>query len=529
MQRPILVLALLAACAGAPPTRLYTPEQNYSTVAVNGIKLAYFASGDPKHPLVILLHGFPDTPHAWDEIRPALAESGYYVVAPFLRGYAPSEIPGEDAYDARTLGRDVLDLIAALGKQSADVVGHDWGAMAAYSAAAQEPRRIRKLVTMVIPHPANIKARLRDARRLRHFLALRRRHADRKFASDDYAGVDELYARWSPTWRSTPADREPVKNTFAARGSLHGALGYYRDLSRRSLAFVRAPTRVHTLVIAGIDDGTTPLDSFDDKGPFAAGVRVERLPTGHFPHRERPDLVLPLLREFLGAPPQQRPEVPPEVEAPVIASDPVGPGNPQTWPIDLTRELPGGCFAWSTSERAAVCVTGGGSTQSGHTYALEFLGERPESVQVMASPPRDFDEHPILVPEQDRPRISARLTSGKYVALPPPTAALTPKTPHVGARFTLRWTRKKTGHVDAGTGQWDVFQDRIELACKAKNPIFLPLFDTTVENPGKDDADVYVLSPTQILVHRVDVWGIEGDSGTREQAAFIDLDKLGCR
>ena len=123
----------------------------------------------------------------------------------------------------------------------------------------------------------------------------------------------------------------------------------------------------------------------------------------------------------------------------------------------------------------------------------------------MASPPRDFDEHPILVPEQDRPRISARLTSGKYVAAPPPTAALTPKTPHVGARFTLRWTRKKTGHVDAGTGQWDVFQDRIELACKAKNPIFLPLFDTTIENPGKDDADVYVLSPTQILVHRVDV------------------------
>jgi pimeloyl-ACP methyl ester carboxylesterase len=523
------VLALLAACAGAPPTRPHRPEQDYATIAVNGIKLAYFASGDPRHPLVILLHGFPDTPHAWDSLRPALAESGYYVVAPFLRGYAPSQIPGEDAYDVRTLGRDVLDLIAALGKQSADVVGHDWGAMAAYSAAAQEPRRIRKLVAMVIPHPANIKPRLRDARRLRHFLALRKRSAERKFASDDYAGVDELYARWSPTWRSTPADREPVKNAFAARGSLHGALGYYRDLSRKALAFVRAPTRVPTLVIAGIDDGTTPLDSFDNKAPFAAGVRIEELPTGHFPHRERPDLVLPLLREFLGAPPQQRPEVPPVDDPPEVAREPERPGQPQDWPLDLARELPGGCLAWSTSERAVVCVNGGGSIQSGHTYSLAFLGERPETIKILETPPLDQGDHPLILPEKDRANDAARFTSGKYIALPPPTGTLTPGAPYLGARFTLRWTRKKTDHVDAGTGQWNVYNDRIELACKAKNPIFLPLFDTTIENPGKDDADVYVLSPTQILVHRVDVWGVEGDLGSREDAAFVDLDKLGCR
>lgn len=61
--------------------------------------------------------------------------------------------------------------------------------------------------------------------------------------------------------------------------------------------------KVPALVIAGIDDGTSPLAAFDDTSGFAAGVRVERVPTGHFPHRERPDLVLPLIREFLGPPP----------------------------------------------------------------------------------------------------------------------------------------------------------------------------------------------------------------------------------
>lgn len=296
------LLMLLAACAAAPQARTYEPEHGYATVETGTLRIAYFADGDPKDPLIVLLHGFPDTPHAWDQLRPELAKSGYYVVSPFLRGYAPSEIPTTDEYDPESLGRDVLGLITALGKPDADVIGHDWGAMAAYAAAALEPARVRHLVTMVIPHPATLEVRLRDLRRLRHFLALRKRGAPKRFARNDLAGVDELYARWSPTWPSSAADREAVKNTFSAPGSLNGALGYYRDLSRKTPAFLRAPTKVPALVIAGLDDGTTPLDSFDDLTAFGGGVRLEKLPTGHFPHRERPDLVLPLLREFLGPP-----------------------------------------------------------------------------------------------------------------------------------------------------------------------------------------------------------------------------------
>src|SRR5262249_44833733 len=99
-------------------------------------------------PLVLLLHGFPDTAHTWDAVRPALAGAGFRA---FMRGYAPTEIPDREAYDADTLGRDALALIEALGEEKAFLVGHDWGATAAFSAAGLAPERLRMLITVAIP------------------------------------------------------------------------------------------------------------------------------------------------------------------------------------------------------------------------------------------------------------------------------------------------------------------------------------------------------------------------------------------
>lgn len=302
LPRTLLLALSLFGCAAAPVTRTHRPETGVAYVEAQGLRFAYLAEGDPAAPLVLLLHGFPDTAHAWDELRPVLAEAGFYAVSPFMRGYAPTAAPGDGRYDVEALGRDVIALIDALGKPRADLVGHDWGALAAYSATALAPEKVGRLVTMVIPHPATLKVRLKDVRRVRHFLALRKRGAARRFAKNDYAGVDELYARWSPTWRFAPADLEAVKNSFAAPGSLDAALGYYRDLEFKTPAFLRAKTRASCLVIAGLDDGTTPLDAFDDRSGFAGAVQVEKVPTGHFPHRERPDLVIPLVRAFLTRP-----------------------------------------------------------------------------------------------------------------------------------------------------------------------------------------------------------------------------------
>ncbi len=84
---------------------------------------------------------------------PEVAKAGFRAVAPFTRGYFPSEIPEDAQYDIETLGRDVLALIEALGEQTAILVGHDWGALAGYAAAALDPDRVRLLVTLSTPHP----------------------------------------------------------------------------------------------------------------------------------------------------------------------------------------------------------------------------------------------------------------------------------------------------------------------------------------------------------------------------------------
>ena len=111
-------------------------------IATNGIELNIAEAG--KGPLVLLLHGFPDTARTWDHARPAIAAKGYRVVSPWMRGYAPTAIPARDT-DAMTLGQDALGLIAALGAEQAIVVGHDWGATAAYAAATIEPARVKLL------------------------------------------------------------------------------------------------------------------------------------------------------------------------------------------------------------------------------------------------------------------------------------------------------------------------------------------------------------------------------------------------
>src|SRR5262245_22470016 len=100
--------ALVPADNGLMPGLL-----NESRVTANGLQFAYLAGGSG--PLVVLLHGWPDTPHTWDYQMAALAGAGFRVVAPWLRGYPPTEIPRSGYLDIGTLAVDVRELIRALG------------------------------------------------------------------------------------------------------------------------------------------------------------------------------------------------------------------------------------------------------------------------------------------------------------------------------------------------------------------------------------------------------------------------------
>ena len=257
-------------------------------VEANGLRFGYLESGTG--PLVLLVHGFPDTAHSWDATRPALAAAGYRAVAPFTRGYAPTDVPQEEAYDSDTLGRDLLALIRALGGAPAVVVGHDWGASAAYSAAAIDPEALRLLVTVAIPHPASVTPTPSVLWAVRHFFSLRRRGAVGWMPKDDFAHVDELVHRWSPRWDVPPGETDAVKAIFRHPENLNAALGYYRALRPWPPSSHRVKIRVPTVSFAG-DSDLVPVTVHERaRSQFTGPYEVVQMPGGHFMHREHPTI-----------------------------------------------------------------------------------------------------------------------------------------------------------------------------------------------------------------------------------------------
>lgn len=256
-------------------------------VEANGLRFAYLEQGTG--PLVLLLHGFPDTAHTWDHARPRIAAKRYRVVSPWLRGYAPTAIPERDA-DVETIGRDALALIEALGESSAIIVGHDWGAAAAYTATSLDPARVKKLVVIGIPHPAALRPSLVKLWAVRHFFANKLPGAARRFARNDFAALRVIYKRWSPTWTPGPEEFAAVRASFQDPASLEAAFGYYRQLRFRPQPFLRQKIAVPTVAFAGLDDHMAgPADYIYAKRMFTSDYVVEEMRGGHFMHREHPD------------------------------------------------------------------------------------------------------------------------------------------------------------------------------------------------------------------------------------------------
>ncbi|WP_369684104.1 alpha/beta fold hydrolase [Haloarchaeobius sp. FL176] len=119
------------------------PDVEHDQTIVNDVRLHYVEAGDPDDETVVLLHGFPEYWYTWHRQLPALADAGYHVVAPDMRGYNTSEKPhGKDAYTLGRLSRDVVGLVEAFG-ETGHVVGHDWGGRRRLGYRRAPPRRRR--------------------------------------------------------------------------------------------------------------------------------------------------------------------------------------------------------------------------------------------------------------------------------------------------------------------------------------------------------------------------------------------------
>jgi pimeloyl-ACP methyl ester carboxylesterase len=112
------------------------------------------AAGGGTAETVILLHGYPEDRHSWDAVAPRLAEAGYRVLAPDLRGYSPAARPtARAAYTLPRTAADVLALAGTAGAERFHLVGHDWGAVLAWHIAGTHPARLLSLAASSVPHP----------------------------------------------------------------------------------------------------------------------------------------------------------------------------------------------------------------------------------------------------------------------------------------------------------------------------------------------------------------------------------------
>jgi pimeloyl-ACP methyl ester carboxylesterase len=268
------------------------------------VRLHYVEEGDG--PLVVLLHGFPDFWYSWRHQIPALAAEGFRAVAPDMRGYNLSDKPvGISKYSLDRVATDIAELIMERGAPSATVVGHDWGGLAAWAAAAWHPDLVDRLVILNAPHPDDYGRGLRNLKQLAKswytgFFQVP--GAPAVLRRNDFAALRKALRGSSTEGAFSDEDLRRYVAAWSEPRAIESQLAYYRAAARRvfgrkdRLPTVDAPV----LVLWGEQDGA--LEPFFATPPpdLATNLVVEMFPDAtHWVHLDEPERANDSLLAFL--------------------------------------------------------------------------------------------------------------------------------------------------------------------------------------------------------------------------------------
>ena len=288
---------------------------SHKVVKCNKVEYHYLESG--QGPTLFLLHGYPDNAYSWEHQIRFLSAQGYRVIAPFLRGYAPTVTPKNSYFDRATLAIDVACLIKVLNDgEPIYLVGQDWGAAISWGILGAYPELIKRCVILAIPHPVEVKRTLKTSLRhcirsfhwflfqipwLPEFLIRRGNGAFLKF----------LWRLWSPNFNDKQHVDELITLHIQDKG-IPNTLAYYRAAMQKkyrdpalSKVFSRLDNQVNvpTKVICGQQDMRKELlPRQQDLLAESAQYQWELVDNaGHFLHREQPKIINEAILEWLSA------------------------------------------------------------------------------------------------------------------------------------------------------------------------------------------------------------------------------------
>lgn len=272
-------------------------------VATNGVTLTVHTAGPPDGPMVLLLHGFPESADGWRRQLPALAAAGWFCVAPDLRGYADSDRPARVRdYRVDTLVADVLGVADHFGRARFHVVSHDWGGILGWWLALDHAPRVASFAALNIPHPRvmlrHVLTTPRQMRKSWYILAFQLPFAERALTVDALTRV--MFGN-TTTKPFTPDEVAGWQERWSPPGAARSMIAWYRAVLRHPVWPRNDRVTRPTAIVFGQRDLALDWRMAPLSAARCDDAAVHLLPdAGHFVQHDAADEVNALLLDFLG-------------------------------------------------------------------------------------------------------------------------------------------------------------------------------------------------------------------------------------